>query len=253
MAKHFIILIGGPGKFQGCDKAHDQTWTNYIVPLQLAAKNDLYHKAADETVHWVVYEPPYRNRWLDDAVITKAEAKQSDGYWLHSTRKRAAEKVKTSGASNYLHRIKLFASARGITYQGISTPQEFWDYLETFPKNSISRVYYSGHASDTALLLSLAHDSTCGPFASKSDYIDIKDINDNNKLIDRFITSSPRASKFFGCYTSGFAREWHKVFGVPAEGALHKIDFGSIDRPSSYNNVLERLQQTGKPDWKTYR
>jgi len=29
MAKHFIILIGGPGKFQGCDKAHDQTWTNY--------------------------------------------------------------------------------------------------------------------------------------------------------------------------------------------------------------------------------
>ena len=25
---NFIILIGGPGLFKGCDKAHDQTWTN---------------------------------------------------------------------------------------------------------------------------------------------------------------------------------------------------------------------------------
>ncbi|MCI0505833.1 MAG: hypothetical protein L0Z73_06940 [Gammaproteobacteria bacterium] len=111
------------------------------MPLQLAAQRDLYSKAADETVHWVVYEPPYKNRWLDDSVITKAEAKQSDGYWLHSVRKKAANKVKNEGASNYLHRIQLVAKTLGMTYHGISTPQDFWNYLESFPKNSTSRVY----------------------------------------------------------------------------------------------------------------
>jgi hypothetical protein len=30
---NFVILIGGPGLFMGCDKAHDQSWSNYIVPL----------------------------------------------------------------------------------------------------------------------------------------------------------------------------------------------------------------------------
>ncbi|MCI0507595.1 MAG: hypothetical protein L0Z73_15995 [Gammaproteobacteria bacterium] len=251
--KHFIILLGGPGQFQGCDKAHDQTWTNYIVPLQMAAQKDLYTKEADENVHWVVYEPPYRNRWLDDSVITKAEAKQSDGYWLHSIRKKAADKVINSGASNYLHRIKTIAKSLGITYCGVSTPQEFWDYLETFPKNSISRVYYSGHASPKALLLSLIHNSACEAGAENKDVIKVDDISKNSKLADRFVTGATRASKFYGCYTSDFANEWHNVFSVPAEGALHKIDFGSIDRPSSFNNVLERLQQTGKPEWKAYR
>ncbi len=38
--QNFIILIGGPGLFEGCDKAHDQNWSNYIVPLQLAAQRD---------------------------------------------------------------------------------------------------------------------------------------------------------------------------------------------------------------------
>ena len=61
---------GGPGLFKGCDKAHDQSWTNYIVPLQLAAQKNLYKKQPDEVVHWVLYEPPYKKRWQDDSVIT---------------------------------------------------------------------------------------------------------------------------------------------------------------------------------------
>lgn len=70
--KRFIILIGGPCVFKACDKEHDQTWSNYIVPLQLAAQKGFYERR----IYWLVYEPPYRSRWLDDSVITEEEQKQ---------------------------------------------------------------------------------------------------------------------------------------------------------------------------------
>lgn len=92
--KRFIILVGGPGRFVGCDKEHDQTWSNYIVPLQIAAEKGFCHRQKNEAVYWIVYEPPYEARWHDDSVITPEERKQNDGYHLHSIRKAAAEKVK---------------------------------------------------------------------------------------------------------------------------------------------------------------
>jgi hypothetical protein len=224
--------------------------------MQLAASRDLYKKEATETVHWVVYEPSYRDRWLDDSVITKAEAKQSDGYWLHSIRKGATDNVKSKGATSYIHRIKMIAASNGITYKGISTPKEFWNYLDTFPKNSISRVWYSGHASADGLFLALDHDSSCKAVALLTDIVKMSDIKANKKIADKFNTGTTTPSKFYGCYTNGFANEWNNIFGVPAEGAVNKVDFGSLDRPSHIKNILERIQQTptskGSPDWKTY-
>lgn len=133
-------------------------------------------------MHWVVYEPSYTNRWLDDSVITSAESKQSDGYWLHRIRKDAADSVKSKGATSYIHRIKMIAAKNGITYKGISTPKEFWDYLDTFPKDAISRVWYSGHASGKGLFLSLSHNSSCEAVANLSDIIQVTDISANSKL-----------------------------------------------------------------------
>lgn len=46
--RNFIILIGGPSRFQSCDKNHDQTWNNYLVPPQLASMNNSFKRAADE-------------------------------------------------------------------------------------------------------------------------------------------------------------------------------------------------------------
>lgn len=257
---NFIILIGGPGKFQACDKAHDQTWTNYIVPMQLAASQNLYKKNPGENVHWVVYEPPYQLRWLDDSQITAAEKKQSDGRWLHSIRKTAADKVKATGATSYIHRIKMIAAQHGITYKGISKPKEFWDYLGSFPKKSLSRVWYSGHASGNALLLSLTHDmanSGCVAGGLRRDSLSMEEISGNASLSDRFNVDAAKSSKFYGCYTSQFAQTWRDVFGVPAEGAVSKIDFGSVDRPSNIKNILERIQTTptsaGKPGWETHK
>ena len=96
--KHFIILIGGPDRFQNCDRKYDQTWSNYIVPPQLAAMHNSYNHTPDEKVHWEVYKKPYEFRWFDDSAITDAEKIQRDGAWLHSILKKATDKVRSKGA-----------------------------------------------------------------------------------------------------------------------------------------------------------
>lgn len=256
---NFVILIGGPGLFKACDKNHDQTWTNYIVPLQLAAQRNLYKKQPSEIVHWVVYEPPYRNRWADDSVITKKEKKQSDGAHLNSIRKAAADKILSKGAKNYLDRIKSIAVENGIIYKGINKPKDFWTYLQSMKDNSITRIWYSGHASGNSLMLALTHDTACHASARLTDMINTADISKNSSLKGKFITRTPtpQVSKFYGCYTDGFAKEWHTIFGVAAAGAKKKIDFGVIDRPSNIVNVIERIEKTptsmGQPDWTVHK
>jgi hypothetical protein len=255
---NFVILIGGPGLFKGCDKVHDQRWSNYIVPLQLAAMNNWYKKQVNETIHWVLYEPPYRNRWQDDSVITQEEKLQDDGRNLHSIRKAAADKLLAAGASSYIDKIKTMANSFGIKYKGINRPSEFWNYLETLENNSISRVWYSGHASGDGLMLALLHEpATCKAGASPNDMLLVADINDRIMLRKKFSTASTQISKFYGCFTQGYAETWKDVFGVSAAGAKNKIDFGVVDKPSSIANIMERIEKTpgskGDPEWKVYK
>ncbi len=253
MSKNFIILIGGPSRFQSCDKQHDQTWLNYVVPPQIAAQKRDYTLEPGEKVHWCVYMPPYEFRWYDDSTITKEESRQSDGAWLHSIRKKAADKVRSTGATTYLHRILMIAGGLGIAYKGIPTPKGFWDYLASFPKGSINRVWYFGHASGYGLMLALTHDAACSAGAHNEDMIWTKDLHLQSHLADRFVPGTKQASRFYGCYTNQFAEEWHKTFKVPTEGAQSKIDFGVVNRPSTVPSVLKRIESTptseGDPGW----
>ena len=256
---NFVILIGGPGLFKGCDKAHDQTWLNYIVPLQLAAQKNLYKKQRGEFVHWVLYEPPYKRRWQDDSVVTKEEKKEDDGYHLHSIRKAAADKILKKGSSSYVDRIRAIAMKNGIRYKGISKPGEFWDYLRSLDDNSVSRVWYSGHASGGGLMLALTHDDACQASANESDMILNSEIGKNSGLKVKFIGDGPLkgVSKFYGCYTSKFAEEWNATFKLGAAGAQSKIDFGVVNQPSNITNVMERIESTptlhGPTGWKAYK
>lgn len=254
---NFVILIGGPGLFKGCDKAHDQSWTNYIVPLQLAAQKNLYNKQSGEVIHWVLYEPPYKKRWADDSIITKTEKKESDGYHLHSIRKIAADKLLAKGASSYINRIQTIANSNGIKYKGINKPSEFWGYLQSLSNDSISRVWYSGHASSDGLMLSITHNGVCQAAAFDKDMIKKSDILKNKSLLKKFSKVSKQVSKFYGCYTEGFAKDWNKTFGLSTAGAKEKIDFGVIDRPSNIVNIMERIEKTptsrGNPDWTVHK
>ena len=252
---NFIILLGGPGKFMGCDKAHDQTWKNYIVPIQLAAQKKLFNKQPNENIHLLVYEPYYRDRWDDDLNITKKELGQSDGFWLHSTRQKAAQKVNKDGAQNYLHRIKQIAHKHNIKYVGLNKKDDFWTYIKSLPNASISRVWFSGHAAPDGLMLGLFHDSSCGARSKVSETIMVADID--SSVAAKFDTNTKTPSKFFGCYTYKFAKKWHNVYKVPTEGAVNKIDFGSIDRPSTISNILERIEKTptkhGPTQWTKFK
>ena len=249
--KNFVILIGGPGLFVDCDPRHDKTWLNYIAPIQMAADNDLYSREVNEKIHWFVFEPPYFNRWLDDSDITTYERieKFFIDAELHGLRKKAANKVIGKGATSYLNRIMNLAAMKNIAYHGLKRPDDFWKELAKLPDGSISRVWYSGHASDVGLMLSLAHNNRCE--AVSTTVINTSDISVKKSLIASKIDySTTKVSKFYGCATKAFAKKWHQVFNVPTAGATNSITFSVIAKGKNVLNLIENTPtRQGAPVW----
>ena len=241
----FLILIGGPGLFQSCDPKHDKAWLNYFYPMKVAGEEDLYHKTA-ENVSWVVYEPAYKVRWLDDDEITLLESigEFFSGSSLHKVRKAHAAKI--SPAKNYLDYVQIQAKKQGITYRGINTPAEFWKTIASFPANSVSRVWYCGHATGVGFILELMHDSACVASGATAKMVLTSEIAKQASLKDRFVKGTTMASQFFGCHTSDFAESWTKTFGVPSEGAKKSITFAKVltSRPS---DILDDMKTTPTP------
>lgn len=253
--KNFAILIGGPGLFVDCDPKHDKNWVNYFKPMELAAKDGLYSKGVDEQVHWLVFEPPYETRWTDDEEITTTEKIERffQDAELHDVRKGHADAVKSLGGTNYLDYIKQMAIKYGITYHGLRTPADFWRELGKFPDGSITRVWYSGHASPAGLFLSLAHDRNCGAIAGA--ILGIGEIAKSGAALSaKFDKATAQASKFYGCGTKDFAEKWHLSFGVPTAGATYSITFAVLGKPGS--DVFKLIESTptaqGNPDWQTF-
>ena len=250
---NFIILIGGPGTFEPCDREHDQTWSNYITPIQVATQEKQLEQTKGEQIQWWVYAPAYRERWSDDVADVK-DPKIDRGRNLLDSRQTSIDKVKASGARDYLDRIKRFASTVNAQFKAIESPAAFWAELGSVPNGSVSRLWYIGHASESGLMLKLIHAEVngvaCQPAAAATDMINIGDISKNSGLIAQKLSKKGKPSKFYGCHTKAFAEQWSRVFKVTAEGALRKIDFGLVDQPSSIKKVLPRLED--KADWKTF-
>jgi len=228
-------------------------------------------KKPGEKIHWVVFEPAYTNRWYDDSDITFWERMS----WIAGTnkkdksftdsrldrhRKKAADFVVSKrGAKNYLHRIQQIAKKHKIQYHGIKTPAGFWKVLASMTDNSISRVWFSGHAAPDNLFLSLSH-STDGkllPQAISGQFIDIVDVHAHGYLATKFKKGTSTVSEFYGCYTKSFAQKWNAVFSVPTAGALNSITFKVIGSTTSGKNVLEALRTTpatvsSPVDWTTF-
>jgi hypothetical protein len=253
----FIILVGGPGTFNSHDKLHDKTWLNYFHPIRVAAEKNLYNRESGEQVHWVVYEPAYEVRWLDDSEITLAERWNE---WttkgrLNNERKRHADEVRKKGAASYIDLIRRLAQKNAITYKGIKRPSEFWDYVAGRPPRSISRVWYSGHASEAGLFLQLDHMRDGTARAADGSVLAKAEIEAQPQLKDRFATRSAGPSRFYGCHTAVFAKAWHDMFGVPTAGAARSITYKDI-LTIDPKKLLKTLEQTptaqGTPDWTAY-
>jgi len=246
--KNFVVVIGGPGTYKGCDPEHDQTWSNYIVPIQVATKNRLLNKDPNEIIHWFVYAPAYNDRWNDDSSSPPINPA------LAENRKAKADRIIYQGSSSYMNRIENIAANLGIRFKKISKPQDIWTGLAAFPDNSVSRVWYIGHASDAGFMLKIGHNANCDANANRSDMLFTTSIRSNYNLIkNKIIKRSGKISKFLGCYTNEFAMVWSSTFEVTAEGAKKKIDFGVTDRPSTEFDIIKRLQHSNADTgWQTH-
>jgi hypothetical protein len=152
-----------------------------------------------------------------------------------------------------LDRIKQMATNLRVSFKALEKPDDFWSELNALPDNSVSRLWYIGHASDNGLMLKLVHTESCAPAAEPKDKIYVADIAKHAGTVSKKMKTKGKPSEFFGCYTQSFAEQWTKVFGTAAEGATKKIDFSVTDRDSKIPEVMPRLQQSN-PDtgWKQF-
>ncbi len=247
---HFIILIGGPGTFESCDRDHDKTWKNYIVPIQVAVTKKQLAVSAGETMQWWVYAPAYAERWVDD-VADIGNSKLDRGKELLDSRGRDISNVRASQATDYLDRIKRMAKSSNASFKALKSVDDFWTELQALPDHSVSRLWYIGHASEKGLMLKLVHDSkSCAPAAQASDMVMVTDLATRSGLIASKLAAKPDTSKFYGCFTKGFAEQWNTRFGSATEGTTTKIDFGLIDSASKIVPILPRLE--AGTDWKRF-
>ena len=271
-SKNFIILIGGPGLYKGCDPAHDKAWNSYWNPVRILANAGLLPKKDKEHMYWFIYTPAYKRRFKDDDSSGGGYFGDtwnklfSDPSQLYRHRNKEAERVKKTGVIDYVNYIENWAVKLSkkhkykTSIKKISHQKHFWNELKAFPDRSISRVWYFGHASGTSFFLTLDHDDQCNPvlFNTAKEAIKKSDIG-RYKRIDRlhekFVKKPSEPSKFYACYSAAFAEEWAKQYGVPAEGAVNKIEFGVVLRAGSTpENMLQRLETSvGPPNPSTWK
>jgi hypothetical protein len=160
---------------------------------------------------------------------------RTGGRAIWPTRKRLRPSTSTPSPSNsrtsanYLDLLKARATERGWKYEGLSSAQGFWDYINGLKGAKVSRVWFFGHARDD-LWLSLDHD----PVAHEAVSPDSKAVvlmKDIKKLKTFSFVAQKTAStphRFFGCNTKDFAEKWANTLRVYAEGASGKVNYEKI-------------------------
>ena len=234
VSKHnFVLISGGPGPYDNRDVEHDQSWANYVTPPLLLTDSEAKRKTfseENEKVWWFVYKPAYERRWAEDSSSSNA------------ARKKAVKNVKDQGFSSYTDLIEARASTRGWNLRWLLDAAELWNKLKTFSKNSISRVYYWGHARDD-LWLSVQHDADIGRAIApnSSEIIEISSID--SKLKNRFRKGDvEQMNRFIGCNTANFAEAWSKAFVVWSEGVNGKVNFASIHKTGGEPCLVDGAQ-----------
>lgn len=248
---YFIVLIGGPGIAAPCDSHHDQTWKDYVVPIQLATKNSQVSLKPGETMQWWIYGPAYRERWLNDSQA-KVPAGLSPKFSHTKPSQQQIKEVtdlRKTGAVDYIDRIKAAAAAIGASVVVLEKPDDFWAQLQKLPDHSLNRLWYIGHASNDGLMLKLIHtdDPTAGaciPAANQADMIRVPALQEKGAQVISKFTNQGEPSKFYGCFTYAFAQQWNRVFHRAAAGAVNKIDFSVINQPSTFPQIMPRLEKS---------
>lgn len=232
LARNFVIISGGPGKYVREDPRHDQGWQNFVEPvlkksLEPGTRRIVRFWEVDENVHWLIYKPAYVARWQDDLrhdVLARRDATQA---------------VKRSGFRSYVDLLEHRAKDRGWTLHWLDNADDVWDVLETLGQQSISRVWTYSHASDS-LWFSVNHRGSVASPPEPEAILRYQDIKNHRALRNRFVPGGARPDpnrthRFFGCSNSEFAQAWAETFSVWAEGFSGTITFENIGTNPGYD------------------
>jgi len=229
MARNFVIISGGPGIYEPCDKeAHDTGWSNYVDNILLLAAKGNFPKQKDEEVWWFVYKPAYEARWKDD----KKKGRSS------------TSAIEKKGSKSYVHHLERRAKKYGWNLRWITTGSEFWSKMKTFG-DKISRVWYFGHAKND-LWLSLEHSGCVASSPASSAKITVASISSHQKVLKPKMQpggssyDAVRSSRFYGCNTAKFAKKFSETFGVYSEGSVGKTDFSKAHSSGGKLSSLTR-------------
>jgi hypothetical protein len=245
MTRNFIILSGGPGLYESRDpQSHDTSWSNYVDNLLLLSRTNKFTRASDEKITWFVYLPAYESRWIDDKAKNRTSVKN----------------VIAKGFTSYKDMIEKRASSYGYTLVWITEAMDFGRKIQNFPDNSISRLYYFGHAS-SSLWLSLKH--SCTGSGSNVQCVAVMPNSTKEVLypsqilpiyVKKFQPGGPaydtnKSSKIFGCNTADFAKKLADVLKIYTEGCVGKINFETA--PSNGGSLVSLSGSCGS--WKKFK
>ncbi len=208
--EHFVILLGAPGIYDPEDPSHDQTWWNFFVLIQVAFIEKLVVKRKSECIDWYVYGTAYEKRWEDD--------KKSG----RETQINDAKKYK----KGYLYRIQEWINEQeGHNFYNFSNKSQFLDALKNLNPGTLTRIWFSGHASRKGLWLDLEHNASHEAVNSPDKILSGSEIA---AAIEGKVKKVPGiSSKLYGCSTSETAKTISKK-DLIVEGAKNKIHFGYI-------------------------
>lgn len=240
---NFVLVVGSPGNYVVEDPNHDQFWGNYFIASQhpfgafnLSAKTSLL---VGECAHWLVYEDAYRRRWEDDKASTRVSQQTDAAKYPQGYHKRIQEYVGDLGSNH--------------KYVAINSHNDIWETIHALPDNSLTRLWYFGHAGAEGWYLRWSRDMTrTGVVAgdtTAAEFVSLEKINEYSSwLKPKARPGDGQISKFYGCTTAKWAETWNFVTGLKSQGASGKISFQNIRQ----DNGLALLETDSSPGWTSY-
>lgn len=227
--ENFVIILGAPGTYDSRDPAHDRGWGHFFVLVQQAFRKNLVSKRPNECVHWFVYGPGYEERWEDDK----------------NSSQRAQIDAANRYPNGYLKRIEEWTTEQGHTFHNMNSVDEFLNGFKTLPPESLSRIWFSGHAA-VNLWLHLYHSSGGSAMGREDRWLEVSDLR--NAVHGKVKLETGAVSKLYGCNTSEMAEALSSK-GLITEGAQNSINFSYIDSDVELytgeklsGNHLERIE-----------
>lgn len=251
--KNFIIILGGVGIYNPKDPAHDQGWSHFFAIIQVGFNKGIIKKDSHECVTWLVNGQAYRDRFVADGQVKdKTRTQYQRGFLKHKD-------TKYGGEVGYIARIRQWIAGQGHHFIDVSSESDVYAVINNLKDETITRIYFSGHASDNGLWLDLTHNSSNE--AVTTNYL--KSANLANALASKADKKSKKISKLYGCSSANTAKTIADKTGLTVEGAINAIHFGYIDsdidmgsKKKINGNHLDRIENGSingiQPNWQQY-